>query len=65
VFHDHEYVIRITAGCRYFTLDEAREHWLAARGGTKLGDESLALIDHLERMAKLQNWQNPVSEAAE
>ena len=65
VFHDHEYVVHIAAGCRYFTIEEARQHWRATRGGTKLGDESLALIDHLERMAKLQDWQKPVAEAAE
>jgi hypothetical protein len=48
--------VRIVAGCRYFTFDEARNHWGNTRGGTKLGDESLALVDHLERMAKLQGW---------
>ena len=43
----------ILAGCRYFTFAEAREHWTKTRGGTLLGDESLALVDHLERMSGL------------
>ena len=59
--HDQHYIVRIIAGCRYFTPTEARAHWSATRGGTKLGDESLALIDHLERMAALQGWPSPVA----
>ena len=43
----------IIAGCRNFTFSEAREHWTRTRGGTPLGDESLALVDHLERMASI------------
>ena len=61
VAHDQHYVVRIIAGCRYLTPDEARRHWTDTRGGTKLGDESLALVDHLERMAKLQGWPSPVA----
>ena len=61
VAHDHHYIVRIIAGCRYLTPDEARRHWTETRGGTRLGDESLALIDHLERMAKLQGWPTPES----
>ena len=59
VAHDQNYIVRIIAGCRYLTLDEARHHWTKTRGGTRLGAESLALIDHLERMAKLQGWPEP------
>ena len=41
----------VTAGCRVFeTLTAAREHWRSARGGTKLGDETLAILDYLERV---------------
>ena len=43
--------LRIIAGCRYFTFDQARAHWQDTRSGTQLGAESLALVDHLERMA--------------
>ena len=41
----------IIAGCRYFTFAEARAHWTRTRGGTALGDETFAILDHLERMA--------------
>ena len=51
---------RIIAGCRYFTFDEARAHWTETRGGTQLGEESLALVDHLERMAKICGFIEPV-----
>ena len=46
----------VTAGCRRFGLAEARAHWTATRGGTPLGDESLALVDHCERMARIAGW---------
>ena len=52
-----EKTIRVQAGCRDFpTFAAAREHWTATRGGTPLGDESLAIVDHLERMAKIAGW---------
>jgi len=43
-------LIRVTAGCRYFTLAEAREHWTRTRGGTPLGEETMQILDYLERM---------------
>jgi uncharacterized protein YjbI with pentapeptide repeats len=44
--------LRIKAGCRNFaSFDEARSHWRRTRGGTALGDETFAILDHLERMA--------------
>ena len=46
----------LRAGCRFFTLAAARAHWTARRAGTLLGDESLALCDHAERMAKIAGW---------
>ena len=57
IFIEQSGALKITAGCRFFTPDEARSHWRSTRGGTKLGDESLLIVDHLERMALLQNWQ--------
>ena len=45
--------IKIMAGCRWFTLAEARMHWIATRANTQLGNESLAIVDHLERMATI------------
>ncbi len=41
-------ITRITAGCRYFTFPEAREHWQRTRGGTPLGDETMRILDALE-----------------
>lgn len=45
--------LHVFAGCRRFTIAEARRHWRATRGGTPLGDESLAIVAHLARMAKI------------
>ena len=44
----------VLAGCRYLPISKAREHWVRTRGGTRLGDESLALLDHGERMANIR-----------
>ena len=49
--------IVIAAGCRFFTFEQAREHWTKTRAGTPLGDESLLLVNHLEAMAKIQGWE--------
>lgn len=46
----------ILAGCRYFTLEDARKHWQETRGGTQLGDESRALLDNAERLAQIRGW---------
>jgi uncharacterized protein YjbI with pentapeptide repeats len=53
--------LKIKAGCRWFTLTEAREHWTTTRGGTQLGEESLALIDHLARMQAIADRYISVS----
>lgn len=42
--------LRITAGCRFFTFEEARKHW-KHRAGTPLGAETDSILDHFERMA--------------
>jgi hypothetical protein len=47
-----EDVPMIKAGCRYFSIPEAREHWQNTRGGTPLGAERLAFVDFLERTAR-------------
>lgn len=44
-----EGTVWIKAGCRWFTAAEAREHWRRNRGGTKLGEERLELVDFIER----------------
>jgi hypothetical protein len=47
---------RILAGCRWFTLPEARRHWTATRDGTPLGEETFDILvlfeRHVERLAK-------------
>lgn len=47
-------VLSIRAGCRNFTMAEARVHWAETRGGTPLGDETFAILDHIERVAKVR-----------
>ncbi len=44
----------VLAGCRYMPMTEAREHWVKTRGGTRLGDESQAMLDHGERLMKIR-----------
>lgn len=44
--------IRISAGCHDFSLAEARTHWGAGYSGERrIGDEYLALLDYIERIA--------------
>ena len=56
----HQFVMgasrSIHAGCRVMvSLAEAREHWSKTRGGTKLGDETMLILDYLERAANLNS----------
>ena len=44
----------IKAGCRFFSLAEGREHWTRTRGGTPLGAETTAILDHIEAVAKIR-----------
>ena len=44
--------VRVKAGCRNFTLVEARKHWKDTRKGTPLGNETFAILDCMETMAK-------------
>lgn len=52
---------RIMAGCRYFTFKEAKAHWKETRGGTPLGDETMSILKHLETMAKINGFMEPVA----
>jgi uncharacterized protein YjbI with pentapeptide repeats len=48
---------RIKAGCRNFTLTEARTHWGEKRpAGDRLGDETRLILAHMEALAKLRKW---------
>jgi len=53
---DKDGVVRVIAGCRYYTFEEAREHWAKTRIGTPLGDETFAILDYLERMVELRGY---------
>jgi uncharacterized protein YjbI with pentapeptide repeats len=41
----------IKAGCRHFTISEARAHWQKTRNGTPLGSETFIILDYLESTA--------------
>ena len=38
----------IKAGCRFFDMDAARQHWTATRAGTPLGDETQDILDFFD-----------------
>ena len=44
----------IKAGCHFFTMADARQHWTATRAGTPLGDESLDILDFFDAAIKRQ-----------
>ena len=44
---DGEY--RIIAGCRYLTMPEAEKHWTETRGGTRLGAETIEILNFFKR----------------
>ena len=58
--------LMIKAGCRYFDIDTGREHWRTTRGGTPLGDETMAILDYIERVAAIRGmWtRTALKEAA-
>ena len=47
---------RIQAGCRNFSLSEARAHWAIRHVGTPLHAEMQVILDHAERIAKIRGW---------
>lgn len=50
----HDDGIRIAAGCRWFTLQEAREHWDGNRRETHA--ECRARVEMLAQIARLRGW---------
>ena len=57
--------LMIKAGCRYFDIDTGREHWRTTRGGTPLGDETMAILDYIERVAAIRGmWTRPALKEA-
>lgn len=57
VRHDHG--PKILAGCRWFTLPEARAHWAERHIGTPLHAETLAKLDMIETTARAHGWPMP------
>jgi hypothetical protein len=47
-------ILQIRAGCRDFSIADARAHWIKTRAGTPLGDETMAILDHIERVARIR-----------
>jgi Pentapeptide repeats (8 copies) len=49
-----ETIPMVRAGCCWFDLVAARQHWQETRGGTLLGDETMSILDWLETAAKIR-----------
>jgi hypothetical protein len=47
-------VMKVQAGCRDFTMKEAKKHWRVTRGGTPLGDETMEILKSLKRLSKVK-----------
>lgn len=47
-------VLQIRAGCRSLNISEARAHWIATRANTPLGAETMAILDHIEAVARIR-----------
>lgn len=54
----------IKAGCRFFSISDARKHWVK-RAGTQLGEETTAILDHAERTAKIRGLLGASLKAAD
>ena len=49
-------LVRVIAGCRYFTFEEAYDHWNKTRKGTLLGDETMIILNMMNEMVKLKGY---------
>ena len=56
-------VLQIRAGCRSLSIADARAHWDQTRGGTPLGDETFAILNHIETVARIRKLVPPTSNA--
>ena len=57
LYKEPDGTVKLRAGCRYFSIKEAKAHWLATRNGTQLGRESAALIAGLVAQANACGWK--------
>ncbi len=46
----------VKAGCLYLTLPEAWKHWRETRAGTPLGEETFAILESLEKIARIRGY---------
>jgi len=53
---DKNNVIRVIAGRRYFTFDEAYEHWELTRKDTPLGDETIEILNFMKKMVDIKGY---------
>ena len=51
---DDDGVMKVQAGCRDFTMKEAKDHWRKTRGGTPLGYETMEILKSLKRLSKVR-----------
>ena len=47
-------VLMIIAGCRYFSIADARDHWTPRRAGRPLCAETMCILDHIEKVAVIR-----------
>ena len=52
-------VLQILAGCHSFSITDARAYWDKTRGGTPLGDETFAILNHIETVARIRKLVMP------
>ena len=57
--------LQIRAGCRSMSIADARAHWAETRGGTPLGDETLAILNHIETVARIRKLATPGKEKSD
>ena len=51
---DDKGLMKVQAGCRNFTMKEAKKHWKKTIGGTPLGDETMAILQSIEILSKVK-----------
>ena len=56
LIHSTEQGWRIKAGCRNFTLAEARTHWSQPRENMQLNAQALLIVEHMLALATIRGW---------
>ena len=56
-------VLQIRAGCRDLTITKARAHWSSDNyPNRKRGDETMCILDHIERVAEIRGLVDKVEQ---